>query len=813
MAKRKRSGYTPKGGPRKGHAGTAASRRPDPAPALPAVDIVAIAAAVLIALTPLFRGLYFPSQQLWALIAAAFVAGAVWLVRPWFDRRLSRGWLDWAVYALPGAYLLSTFVAVDYDTAIQSLLLHLLYALIFFSAAEVALASPRARQIIWHGVLGAALVVALTGLAGAAGLATKLSWFPPANYRMYTSIQYPDAAAAYLAAGFFVAAGLLLSTQNLWARLGYRIAAAALLLTFVATLSRGATLAFLPALAVFIVVLGPGRRTEGWGAVVGTGLAAAVAGVPYLAHLHRTHAAPPGMVPVLETVALLLVVGAAVELGWGRLRATARSWTVGGLGALVVLGGGAAAAYKIQEHAAGALGRLARLGIYASYSAWSRIDWWGNAMKMVGARPILGWGGGGWAAAYQAFQSYDYSSTQVHNGWLQLWVSTGTVGFLIWLAVWVLLALAAWTAYRRLPATDRPRLAGLVAAITMLGAHGFIDFTLALGSISIGLWAMAGLLRSEALTPVPEPEARRSRRVPVPPSAWPAVGLYAVLCGALLLGSLRLAANGAFARASTLAQQGNLRQSLSRLASTVGADPWLSNAWDVSGQLLLTEAQSANPSQVSAATIRQLYSQAGSDFARAVRLSPYNFLWREGYAQYLQFVSNNPAAITQLQAGLRDHPFSTSLYQAMGVARVRQAIADIQSGKTTAARSQLAAIPPLAAQRVALAHGIPARALQESKLKPGEVPPVTLTVSGLQLALGESEAIQGQWSAAQKTLQPLAGSSGQLAGEASLWLGLVAKQLGQSDTADLAAAKTGLGSSTYNSEYGTATGVLGKLSG
>ena len=797
LSKRKRHRHSPDSG------GGRATTRRAPRGHPPWGAAVSVAVALLIGVTPLFRGLYFPTQQLWAVIAAAVVLGAVWLTRPPSLRRLIRGPLDWAAWAVPAAYLISTFVAVQPDGAIQSLLAHLLYTLVFLAAAEMALDSPRSRQIIWHGILLGALLVAMTGLGGAVGLGQRLSWFPAGQNRLYTAIQYPDAAAAYLAAGCFVALSLLLTARNRWIRVGYRLAAAVCLFTFVAAASRGGTLALLPALAVFILVLGPGRRTEGVGALLLTLLAVVPAAIPYLKHLqHGGHLGRPGLLPVLEAVLLLVVMSCVLEWVWSRIEARVRPVVLGGVALLTAIGGGVGLVYELRHHTTGALGRLLHLNILKSYNAWSRLLWWRDALKMIAARPLLGWGGNGWTAAYQAFQSYAYSTTQVHNGWLQTWVSTGAVGFFIWLAFWALLVVAARTAYRRLAPQDRPRVAGLAAGLTVLGVHAFVDFTLSLGGISIGLWAMAGLLRSEALPPVVAEVPRAARRHPVRAPLWPAVGLFGVLAGAIVVSALRLVAIGDLTSASALAQTGRLTQALARLDGAVGADPWLANAWEVRGQVLAAEAQRMNSTSTGA---RQAWAQAGSSYARAVSLEPYSGLWRHAYAQYLQEIGQNSAAVAQLRAGVQDSRFDSGAYQALAVALLRQAASDIRSGQNAGAKTALSAVSSLAMQWAQLSKEIPAIAAAESQVAP--------TNPGIQLARGEAAAIEGRWTTAEARLGPLTTQAGQLGGEANLWLGLVDARLSQPNTAVLAAAKAGLGLATYNQEYATAMGLLGKLSG
>ena len=57
-----------------------------------------------------------------------------------------------------------------------------------------------------------------------------------------------------------------------------------------------------------------------------------------------------------------------------------------------------------------------------------RIFWSKEALGLIKKRPLLGYGGGGWETVYRSNQTYNYTSTQVHNDWLQLGVETGVLG-------------------------------------------------------------------------------------------------------------------------------------------------------------------------------------------------------------------------------------------------------------------------------------------------------------------------------------------------------------------------------------------------
>ncbi len=77
----------------------------------------------------------------------------------------------------------------------------------------------------------------------------------------------------------------------------------------------------------------------------------------------------------------------------------------------------------------------------------ARLVYYADALRMVKARPLLGWGGGGWKSGYPAYQSYNYTSTTVHNHFLQVWVETGTIGLIMFIIPFLFLFRSFWYLY------------------------------------------------------------------------------------------------------------------------------------------------------------------------------------------------------------------------------------------------------------------------------------------------------------------------------------------------------------------------------
>ena len=251
---------------------------------------------------------------------------------------------------------------------------------------------------------------------------------------------------------------------------------------------------------------------------------------------------------------------------------------------------------------------------------------------------------------------------------------------------------------------------------------------------------------------------------------------------------------------------GSLAAAALQFQGSIADDPWSADAYADLGEVEWNLGSHATQQ----ALLTQYFGEAQADFTKALALDPYNFTIRQDYAGYLQARGQDTAALTQLQQALRDAPYVQAVYSNVAVGIMRAAVPAIEAGKTAEAKGLLAEIQPLAAQLQARSAAVPGPAL--AAVKSGQNAAFPPTAPGVQLALGESDAVQGQWAPASAALQPLAAQPGQLGAEASLWLGAVEQRQG-----DLAAsgqalglAQAGLGTS-YNGELQAVNAIIGKL--
>lgn len=120
----------------------------------------------------------------------------------------------------------------------------------------------------------------------------------------------------------------------------------------------------------------------------------------------------------------------------------------------------------------------------------SRLIFMFDALKIVKDNLLLGVGGGGWNSEYRAYRSYLYSSSEVHNHYLQVLVENGVLGFIIYIVLWFILILNLVKSYRYKKMEIDILL--LIISIGLL-FHSFIDFDFSYPVIYYLFWILIAL--------------------------------------------------------------------------------------------------------------------------------------------------------------------------------------------------------------------------------------------------------------------------------------------------------------------------------
>jgi Tfp pilus assembly protein PilF/O-antigen ligase len=118
-----------------------------------------------------------------------------------------------------------------------------------------------------------------------------------------------------------------------------------------------------------------------------------------------------------------------------------------------------------------------------------------DAWSIVKDYPIIGLGGHGWKSRYFQYQSASYGSSEVHNHFLQVWVETGILGFLLFAGIWVSFTHAVFTIFKNGDQEKKVFAIAIGTGVLAIVSHSLYDFNLSLGAIGIFLWALMGAVR------------------------------------------------------------------------------------------------------------------------------------------------------------------------------------------------------------------------------------------------------------------------------------------------------------------------------
>ncbi|ANE45137.1 hypothetical protein SY83_00915 [Paenibacillus swuensis] len=116
-------------------------------------------------------------------------------------------------------------------------------------------------------------------------------------------------------------------------------------------------------------------------------------------------------------------------------------------------------------------------------TANARAQFYNDAMTIISESPWAGSGGNSWGKLYTSYQSNPYVGSEVHSGYLDIWMDTGTVGGLLFIVMLLLFAVRV-----------ARRHSMLLAPLAVLFAHSAVDFDMSYGFFWIlsFLWIALG---------------------------------------------------------------------------------------------------------------------------------------------------------------------------------------------------------------------------------------------------------------------------------------------------------------------------------
>lgn len=297
-----------------------------------------------------------------------------------------------------------------------------------------------------------------------------------------------------------------------------------------------------------------------------------------------------------------------------------------------------------------------------------------DAFGMIKERLLLGWGGGGWKDAYRSFQSYSYTSSQVHSYYIQVAVETGLAGLAALTGIWAVFVQTGLRAYRKNRSiNDRMLVITIVGLAMTLGVHASVDFNLSLVAITMIMYAAMAIIRNmdAGFLEIGMTKSEKTLGIVKVPIILAASGGIIML----LLVTSFITASGYAKNAIIYANNRNIKQAI----------------------LLMEKALVYNPLMADYhGTLSELYSHNGQkdkameEASKAVALNRYNE-WRYLYLSSLTLSSGDvKAAIKYSEDAIAKSPWGIGAYEYASLIYRTSGLVEQKKGQLNEARMYFA---------------------------------------------------------------------------------------------------------------------------
>ncbi|KAF1086046.1 O-Antigen ligase [Sporotomaculum syntrophicum] len=731
--------------------------------------------ALLLFLPPYLRGLFFAPEQEKTLIFATVVFGLTFLWR-WLqnDHIFLRGPMDYFALALPLIYIISTITAVNKGLAIDEVVKNILYFLVYWSASRLVRNQGDVYKLL-HVIYLSAIGVALAGLATATGLIHIKDGYNVGQFGGFISstFQYHNALAAYLGAVIFIGFYLWYKSFNEHTTYGfdklkalyflYLIGNFFLLTVLFASKSRAGLLVFALVLVIYLLGLGSQKRLYTLLTAGGLGAVAYLASKQFIGSVQNGSNWQAWLWiagGIILAVAIQMFICLIRNLATNKWGDSPKQYLL----AFVSLAGMALAAGVIWL--AVKPGLIEKItGFDFLWTAYHRFYYMGSAIDMIKERPILGWGGGGWQEAYEAFLNFRYTTRQAHSYYFQVAVETGLTGMAVVLGLWISYITLTFRQLRdKLNDMSHKQLIWLfLVMFLMIGGHAVVDFDLSLSAITILLWCIFGVTsalatpledRSEAKAPI------QHKSIKYLPPALATICMVVIFSGAAVL----VQANSLGNKGYQFLNANDINRGIEYVGKASLYNPHNSNY-----HLVLSQAYAKQGNLAIALIEAKL----------AVNKSMYSVAARNNYIQIALTAGQNKQAARENEYIYKLTPNSIEAYEGYATNYLNLGISELQSGNREDAKAYLNK-----ALNVSLLISQQEKQLTDIDKDLWEGPLLADT-ERIYLVKGQAAYCLGMFSDALNYLQQAAqGENSEIKGQALLWQGLVQDRKGNQAEAD-----------------------------
>lgn len=709
--------------------------------------VFVVGMCLLIFISPLLRGLYFPLQLLPALVILAIIF-IFCMAQQWLFPSLTPSWhpLDLALLGLCLAYALSLSDAVHLNDAILELLKMVSFLMVYWMAVHCGQSRIDYERLLM-AAYGCAVIMALIGLGAAIGWVNVYEAYEDGHVR--STLQYHNALAIYLTACNLVGLAFAVRTKSLSIRSLLTGGNYLLQLAIMGTLSRGTWMLYPLVIAAFVFLIPARYRRKAIYNVLLSVIIALAAGRFFYNNLSSLSPFTSFLILLAGLIPAMVVGACCPKFITSRQNSPVRRcfWPALGivvLGLFLLLSYHSALASQLLHYIApqNVVDRIENTSLQEE-SYQDRAAFVHDALAIIKDYPITGAGGGSWQALYHHYASRLYWSDEVHNYYLKTGVETGLLG-LIALGSVIIIFILLLLKIRKTDDEESPLIWATVLAVMLIALHSSFDFELSIPAVAYFFFALMGIIRAYA-SRLEQPghkmvqPAGKSKSARVSFSMVQLVTAGGIVFALVLAGTsiavslaLLLESKGAAAlNAQDLVSARHYYQQASHLAPFHAANK---------ANLALVEAIQANKDKTTPE-----YEQAVSYAEQAAALEPFNPELRLTLARVYGMLDEPQKQVTEAQAAIVANPYQTELYEELACYAMNNAWFCLDKGQLELARYYFAVV------------------LKEREQLPAAVEGDT---KALTLGAGQAALFLGHYDSARKYLtlaQRYAGSYGQMA--------------------------------------------------
>ncbi|MCR8635967.1 O-antigen ligase family protein [Paenibacillus radicis (ex Xue et al. 2023)] len=525
------------------------------------------------------------SSIVWGFIV--LIVASIYLFYNW-KLRDHRDILSIVIWLLPLSYLLAKVSEASSYFATNMLYIQMIYA-IFFILGIYLCRGQIGNKVLTYSLMGSGYVIVWFGVLNWVGYkqfaAKMIQWFVELpgdglqyqdavmsaenQLRLTSTFQYANSYAAFLIALLLGAVYLILSSKKPQAILINAFMLVPIILSFFLTISRGG-IVVLP--IVILLVLPFMKLTKqifffiylGIALIISLLILDKITIIGEQAFKQDLSSTSVGLWTFISASAICAVIiwvlhkyafhavqkvlDAKIKIKFANILLPAAALIIGSLG-MFLLFGNTGATNLLPDYMKN---RIENIN-FNQHSVLERGTFYKDAVKLIADYPVVGAGGGAWAALYEKYQNNPYVSRQAHNFFIQYLVETGIVGIVILIGFLIYLFSLYIRHQLKAEESSSDRHVFYILAVSLL-VHSIIDFDLSYVFLGIVVFLSLGAMVSH-VTIIPKLRFIKDEKVSYINKIYPSV-LLVLSVIMFFISAQNLSANSLF-RTATAAANSN----------------------------------------------------------------------------------------------------------------------------------------------------------------------------------------------------------------------------------------------------------------